>query len=132
MTGMESSALDAPIIITRNDARAAAQRVAAAARKRAQRDKARPEIVQCPTTGITWHLKRDVKAKEAVRVESGRDVLVPVDVRTYCYQMMCACGRVRYAKPNTLYEVAECRVCAHETRLARRAIKERGKGIALP
>jgi hypothetical protein len=63
-------------------------------------------------------LEREVQRLE----KDGSPVLVLVDTRTYSYRMTCACGRVRYSKPNSLHQIGACRVCTRGERLRKRAL----------
>lgn len=56
---------------------------------------------------------------------TGRDVLAQVDTAVYKWQLVCACGRVRYAKRNALHQVSSCRVCTAKVRRARRTEQQR-------
>lgn len=106
-----------------------ARRERAEARRR-QRARHRAHVIRAPS-GVVWTLVPDARAREPARVDGlGRDVQVPVDTDVFCYRMVCLCGRIRFAKPNTLHQVVKCRVCARATRLGRRAALERGKGVA--
>lgn len=72
--------------------------------------------------GIVWHLADETHGLEVVLV-GGKLTRVAVDTDTFCYRMTCLCGRIRYAKPNTLTKVRQCRVCAIEGRINRRRLK---------
>lgn len=71
---------------------------------------------------VIWTLATETRATEPAFV-GGREAKQRVDTAVYAYRMVCACGRIRYAKPNTLHEVRQCRLCQRETRLARRRTK---------
>jgi hypothetical protein len=43
----------------------------------------------------------------------------------YCYRLVCPrCGRSRYAKRNSVYQIKYCRVCTQQGRLRRRALEQ--------
>lgn len=120
------------VVIDAEDAHAARQRKKRAERRRELRRKDRQDVIIGPT-GVVWSLVEGrPKLKEVLRLEGTREVLHTVDTAIFCYSMLCNCGRTRYAKPNALHEVLECRVCARETKLARRAIRERGRPAGKP
>lgn len=55
---------------------------------------------------------------------SGGPVFATVDTSVYSYRMTCACGRVRYSKPNSLHQIFACRVCTRFERLRKRALRQ--------
>lgn len=48
------------------------------------------------------------------------DVIAQVDTGVYCWALHCDCGRVRYAKRNSIHQVSLCRVCTTRKRKAQR------------
>lgn len=79
-----------------------------------------------PEGPVTWRrTRRAAYEKEVQRLDdTGSAVLGLVDTGTYCYRMTCACGRVRYARPNSLHQIFWCRVCTRTIRLRRRALSQ--------
>ena len=71
---------------------------------------------------IFWVLTNESTSMEPTMasMEGADDVYSRVDTVKYCYRMICECGRVRFAKPNTIHEVTRCRPCR---RLERRSQK---------
>lgn len=65
-------------------------------------------------------LEREVQQLE----KDGTPVFATVDTRKYCYRMTCTCGRVRYAKANSLHQIFACRVCTRADRLRKRALRQ--------
>lgn len=62
--------------------------------------------------GVRWlpaagGLKSEVQGVDA----AGHDIVAQVDTDKYCWRMVCACGRWRYAKRNSMHQVNLCRVC---------------------
>lgn len=86
-----------------------------AEQKRKKRAERRPAIV-VTDDGLVWNLVKPncVEHKEP----DEEDALQTVDVVSYCYRMVCSCGRVRYTRPNSIYEVTRCRYCQASHRLA--------------
>lgn len=88
----------------------------------------RPEVVKVagPDGPVTWRLVAPGVEQEVVRLGAGGvPVFQPVDTAVFCYRLTCGvCGRVRYAKPNSLHQVALCRVCTRQDRLRRRAVAQ--------
>ena len=71
-----------------------------------------------------WHITNVKNAEDQLRpeprVEGGIEVVRLVDANVFYWQMVCACGRVRYAKANSRHQVKACRVCTSRGRRARR------------
>lgn len=64
------------------------------------------------------------KEREVQKLKSdGSPVYAAVDTTEYNYFMSCPeCGRMRYAKRNSLHQIAACRVCTRQERLRKRAL----------
>lgn len=72
-----------------------------------------PEVI-VTSDGIVW--TRDAVDELLAtaledRVVNGEHARVTVDTGTFSWKMTCGCGRLRYAKANTLHEIKRCRVC---------------------
>lgn len=90
-------------------------------RRRIQR-RAQEEAIIIGPTGVVWHRVEQAggSIREPVKQHRGRDVMWDVDPHTHRYRMVCACGRVRYARPNTIHEVTKCRICQNTQRRKQR------------
>jgi len=91
------------------------------ARKRALRREARPEVVV--VDDVTWLFHKGPATEYTIR--EGNEVLQKVDTDTFCYRMICGCGRTRYARLNDLQQILLCRVCQNEQRLEKKRAKRR-------
>jgi hypothetical protein len=82
--------------------------------------------VEGPEGVIEWRRVGAGTQREVQRLDaSGVPVLADVNTEVYCYRMSCPkCGRVRYAKKNSLHQVWLCRVCTRGKRLRRRALSQ--------
>jgi hypothetical protein len=92
-------------------------------------DPGRPRSVRVkgPEGAVTWRLvERPGHEREVQRIErGGAPVVSTVNTATYCYRLTCSlCGRVRYAKPNSIYQIFWCRVCTRMIRLRKRALTQ--------
>jgi len=56
--------------------------------------------------------------------KDGTPIFATVNTAKYTYRMTCACGRVRYAKGNSLHQIFACRVCTRADRLRKRALRQ--------
>ena len=76
--------------------------------------------------GIVWtEVPPDEVGKEVLRLEkNGAPVFHTVNTRLYRFKMTCRCGRVRYARANSLYQVRQCQVCTRADRLRKRALDQ--------
>lgn len=83
-----------------------------------------------PTTiflgAARWDLVVPAERQEVFRLDAkGFPVYRTVDTREYPYRMICArCGRVRYAKRNSLHQIEYCHVCTRQDRLRRRSLTQ--------
>lgn len=73
--------------------------------------------------GIVWSPVKATERESEPVFAGGKERTQRVDISVYSYRMYCECGRVRFAKPNTLYEIKKCRVCSRLEKLARRRKK---------
>ena len=85
----------------------------------------RPQVINFGAT--VWHLvtKGDVEREVRELDRGGRPVFQEVDTSIYCYKLVCSkCGRVRFARRNSIYEIQYCRVCTKQNRLRNRAAEQ--------
>lgn len=54
----------------------------------------------------------------------GRLLYRTVDTATHSRQFTCACGRVRFVRPNSTHQVSLCHPCARQAHLRRRALAQ--------
>lgn len=101
------------------------------AKKREKRTESRPDVIVIDS--IVWTRVDETDAarcREAIKVDTrGRDIIAAVDVSRYCYRMMCGCGRERFATPNTIHEVTQCRICLRESKLSNRRRSARSRSL---
>lgn len=75
---------------------------------------AAPVLVQVRTDAVRWS---EVAPGSGLKPEpvcvdaSGADVMAMVDTHLYRWQMVCDCGRIRYAKRAGARLITRCRVC---------------------
>lgn len=72
---------------------------------------------------VEWFLVAPGHQNEVRAIDAhGRAVYREVDTSIYAYRLDCSrCGRVRYARRNTLHQIQYCWVCTSQIRLHRRA-----------
>jgi hypothetical protein len=73
-----------------------------------------------------WHLSPGGVRQEIQDLDAeGRPLYADVDTDTYCYKLVCPrCGRHRYAKRNSTYQIKYCRVCTQAERRRKRALDQ--------
>jgi hypothetical protein len=92
----------------------------------ASRSRPKSVTVEGPDGAIVWQHVEAQTAREVLQLtRDGKPVFGHVDTTSHCYRMTCPrCGRVRYAKPNSIHQVFLCRVCMRTERLRRRALTQ--------
>lgn len=69
--------------------------------------------------GTRWYPAPGGMQREVIDIDdAGEPVSRNTNTDKYNYQMVCACGNVRYAKRNSVHQVDKCRKCSKEHRHA--------------
>lgn len=97
--------------------------------RQVQRNRARKAIrlvgrktVIITTLGVRWALVRtgDVKREIIGLDRFNRPVFQEIDTLRCPYEMVCACGRSRFATCNNIYQIHACRICTEFQRKERK------------
>jgi hypothetical protein len=72
-----------------------------------------------------WRRVGPGKQQEVFQLQlDGTPLVRTIDTTKYPYRLTCSCGRVRYAKRNSLHQIHACRVCTEFARTRAKALKQ--------